>query len=146
MWNIWWSELWFSCYIFHYRFWTRGCLEGKQRFIRLESWCWRCCARLRSFSLFFTPSIQPGRQAGSSRSKQAPCLWISPGLHPILSPLSEPPPVCPPRLPFISRILHRHKSAASLPWSCQTPVLFVLLLPLRSASSTLEQQTGRLLA
>ena len=135
-------DFWFSCSIFHFRFWTLGSLKGKQRFIRLESLCWRYCAGLRSFSLYFTPSIQPG----SSKSKQAPCIWISPGLHPILSPLSEPPPVCPPRLPFISRILHRHKSAASLPWCCQTPVLFVLLLPLRSAGSTLEEQTGRLLA
>lgn len=82
-------------------------------------------------------------QPGSSKS----CIWISPGLHPILSPLSEPPPVCPPRLPFISRILHRHKSVASLPWSCQPPVPFLLLLlPLRSASTVLEQQTRRLLA
>ena len=117
MWKLWWSELWFSCSIFHFRFWTHGCLKGKQRFIRLESWCWRYCAGLRSFSLYFTPSIQPG----SSRSKQAPCIWISPGLHPILSPLSEHRlsvrRACPSFLAFSIAINQQHRchGAARLP-------------------------------
>lgn len=139
MWKLWWSELWFSSSIFYFPFWTRDSLKGKQSFVLLESWRWRYRAGLRSFCLYFTPSIQPG----SSRSKQAPCIWISPGLHPILSPLLEPPPVCPPRLPFISRILHRHKSAASLPWSCH-PIRTAAATPVgRQAGSTLEQETGQ---